>query len=143
MRRKQSILVLLTALFFCGCIAGVALAGKCNEEPGEAAARFAVEHRDGKKRLTFSDAGCALAWRDKQCTSRQMVFDATAKVRDYATASPVPIAEAVFVVGSDIVSPAGHEVVAFASRQEAEKFAAEHGGRLMDYESLAQESFAD
>ncbi len=47
------------------------------------------------------------------------------------------------MVGSDIVSPAGHEVVAFASRQEAEKFAAKHGGRLMDYESLAQESFAD
>jgi len=44
-----------------------------------------------------------------------------------------PAAEATYVVGSDARSPAGETVVPFRERGAAEAFAADHGGRAVDW----------
>ena len=47
-----------------------------------------------------------------------------------------PAAEAVYVVGSDARSPAGETVVPFRAQGTAEAFAADHGGRVVDWETV-------
>jgi len=52
-----------------------------------------------------------------------------------------PAGEAVYVVGSDARSPAGETVVPFRTREAAEAFAADHGGRAVDWETVRSRSF--
>ncbi|WP_144923360.1 NosD domain-containing protein [Halorubrum salsamenti] len=52
-----------------------------------------------------------------------------------------PAEEAVYVVGSDARSPAGETVVPFRERDAAEAFAADHGGRTVDWETVRGMSF--
>ncbi|EMA64814.1 NosD domain-containing protein [Halorubrum kocurii] len=52
-----------------------------------------------------------------------------------------PAAEAVYVVGSDARSPAGETVVPFRTREAAEAFAADHGGRAVDWEAVRSRSY--
>ncbi|ACM57305.1 NosD domain-containing protein [Halorubrum lacusprofundi] len=52
-----------------------------------------------------------------------------------------PAAEATYVVGSDARSPAGETVVPFRERGAAEAFAADHGGRAVDWETVRSRSF--
>lgn len=51
-----------------------------------------------------------------------------------------PAADAVYVVNSDVRSPAGETVVPFANRGGAETFVDEHGGEIVDWELLQSES---
>ena len=53
----------------------------------------------------------------------------------------IPAGDAAYVVGSDARSPAGETVVPFASRQAATAFAADHGGRVTDWETVRRSSF--
>ncbi|GAA0506320.1 Nitrous oxidase accessory protein NosD, contains tandem CASH domains [Halorubrum aquaticum] len=53
----------------------------------------------------------------------------------------VPADEATYVAESAAHSPAGETVVPFAERTNAELFAAEHGGRLLDWEAVRDRSF--
>ena len=53
----------------------------------------------------------------------------------------VPADDATYVAGSDARSPAGETVVPFASRQAATAFAADHGGRVTDWETVRRSSF--
>ncbi|EMA57190.1 NosD domain-containing protein [Halorubrum lipolyticum] len=52
-----------------------------------------------------------------------------------------PAAEAVYVVGSDARSPAGETVVPFRTREAAEAFAADHGGRAVGWEAVRSRSY--
>ena len=52
-----------------------------------------------------------------------------------------PAPRAVYVVGSDARSPAGETVVPFRERDAAEAFVADHGGRVMEWESVRTQSF--
>ena len=53
----------------------------------------------------------------------------------------IPVGDAAYVVGSDARSPAGETVVPFANRQTATAFAADHGGRVTDWETVRRSSF--
>jgi len=52
-----------------------------------------------------------------------------------------PADEAVYVVGSEARSPAGETVVPFRERGAAEAFVADHGGRVVDWETIRGRSF--
>ncbi|EMA67475.1 copper-binding protein [Halorubrum aidingense JCM 13560] len=52
-----------------------------------------------------------------------------------------PADEAVYVVDSDARSPAGETVVPFERRDAAAAFAADHGGRVVDWATLRERSF--
>lgn len=128
----------------CACLllAAPVAAADCDGPAGPDGGRFAVSHLDGKKQLSFNDAGCALVWRDKQCTSRQMTFDSTALTHDYASGAELPIAKGFFVRGSDTPSPGGFTILAFADAAAAREFVAGHGGRLLSYDDLLQEDLS-
>ena len=53
----------------------------------------------------------------------------------------IPVDEAVYVVDSDARTPAGETVIPFAERDAAEAFAADHGGRVADWETVQTRSF--
>nr|WP_246066456.1 right-handed parallel beta-helix repeat-containing protein [Halorubrum cibi] len=53
----------------------------------------------------------------------------------------VPADDAAYVVGSAASSPAGETVVPFSERANAERFAAEHGGRVVDWRAVRDRSF--
>ncbi|GAB6878389.1 hypothetical protein JCM17823_06630 [Halorubrum gandharaense] len=57
------------------------------------------------------------------------------------TPSWTPTDEAVYVVDSDARTPAGETVVPFETNGAAESFAAEHGGAVVDWETVRSSSF--
>jgi len=50
-------------------------------------------------------------------------------VTDYATLKPINAKDAFYVYGSNIISPAGDDLVAFENESEAKIFAAKHNGK--------------
>ncbi|OYR56788.1 right-handed parallel beta-helix repeat-containing protein [Halorubrum halodurans] len=54
----------------------------------------------------------------------------------------IPADEAAYVVGSAAHSPAGETVVPFAERSTAAAFAADHGGRVLEWGAVRDRSFA-
>ncbi|WP_123624460.1 NosD domain-containing protein [Halorubrum sp. CSM-61] len=90
-------------------------------------------------------------------TERQFGYPITAYVETFDDARPgttetglfasesagewTTAAEATYVVGSDARSPAGETVVPFRERDAAEAFAADHGGRAVDWETVRGRSF--
>lgn len=50
-------------------------------------------------------------------------------VRDYYGQRRIDAAAAFFVTGSDVLGPMGHDLVPLATRDEADRFGAEHHGR--------------
>jgi len=52
-------------------------------------------------------------------------------VSDYYTLKRVDAKEAYFVVDADVYGPMGHELIAFATKKEAEGFLREHHGKAM------------
>jgi len=50
-------------------------------------------------------------------------------VTEYYGLTKIDARQAFYVVGSDVIGPMGHELVPLASRQEAEEFTQDHGGR--------------
>ena len=58
-------------------------------------------------------------------------------VIDYATTKPINAEDAFFVYGSSVTSPAGDDLVAFASEAEAKKFAkAFNGKRILKFDEV-------
>jgi nitrous oxide reductase accessory protein NosL len=52
-------------------------------------------------------------------------------VSEYYDLRRVNAMEAVYVIGSDVTGPMGHELVPFASREDAEEFIQDHKGRIV------------
>ncbi|NTV97124.1 MAG: nitrous oxide reductase accessory protein NosL [Thiobacillus sp.] len=52
-------------------------------------------------------------------------------VTEYYGLQRIDARTAVYVIGSDVLGPMGHELVPFASRADAEEFMRDHGGRRM------------
>lgn len=92
-----------------------------------ATVRFAdghVEHFDGAKDL----------WKyllDMPRWARGRTPDTVAAigVTSYYEAERIAAREAVYVLGSDVLGPMGHELVPHATRADAEEFRADHKGR--------------
>ena len=61
-------------------------------------------------------------------------------VTDYYTTQPTKAREALFVVGSDVMGPMGHELVALRSESEAETFVRDHGGdAILKFDDVSEE----
>jgi len=59
-------------------------------------------------------------------------------VTDYNTLKPINAREAFFVYGSRAISPAGDDLPAFKSRDEAKKFVEKYGGsRIFTFENVS------
>ncbi|MCB9600147.1 MAG: nitrous oxide reductase accessory protein NosL [Sandaracinus sp.] len=52
---------------------------------------------------------------------------------EYFDTREVPLREAFFVAGSDVVSPMGDDLVPLRTRALAERFAGDHGGRVLAF----------
>jgi len=60
-------------------------------------------------------------------------------VTDYYSTRPIPARDAFFVMGSDILGPMGNELVPHASRDHAETFNKDHGGRqVLTFDEVSQ-----
>ena len=97
-------------------------------------ARFAAAYvtEDGTVRR-FDDIGDMLVYHVRNQENVAVFW-----VHDYETEEWVRAEWAFFVQASDISTPMGHGIVAFAERERAEKFAAEHDGRVLTFdEALA------
>jgi len=61
-------------------------------------------------------------------------------VTDYYTTKPTKAQDAFFVVGSDVMGPMGHELVALGSASEAETFVRDHGGdAVLEFDEVSEE----
>jgi len=58
---------------------------------------------------------------------------------DFLTGEPISLKEVIVVVDSDVVCPAGRSVVALGSKESADKFIAEHGGKKKSWEDFLTE----
>ncbi len=60
-------------------------------------------------------------------------------VTDYSTLKPIDARGAFFVYGSNIISPAGDDLVPFATYEEAKKFASKHNGkRVLSFSQISK-----
>ena len=61
-------------------------------------------------------------------------------VTDYYTTQLTKARDASFVIGSDVMGPMGHELVALRSEDEAETFVRDHGGQaILKFEEVSEE----
>jgi copper chaperone NosL len=61
-------------------------------------------------------------------------------VTDYYTTELTKAREAFFVIGSDVMGPMGHELVALRSKSDAETFARDHGGQaILEFDEVSEE----
>jgi len=59
-------------------------------------------------------------------------------VTDYATGKPINAETAYYVYGSNVTSPGGDDLVAFGTKEEAEKFSKAHRGqRVMPFDKVS------
>ncbi len=62
------------------------------------------------------------------------------RVTDFYNLQPVDARKALYVVGSDVLGPMGHELVPLASREDAADFLKEHKGRrILGFEQVAKD----
>jgi copper chaperone NosL len=101
----------------------------CNMKVNEAEKKFSVvlPNVSGMGPSAYDDIGCAVMSRNNECATRQMTFDNNAIVYDFVTAEQVPAEKAFFAFKTSFRTPMGYGIVAFKDKDQAEKFAAEHG----------------
>ena len=146
MRKSILFLAALTLLFF---VTPAAFA----DEPGptcrsvgidqvpEAYRNFSVVIPAGIEPSSFYDIGCAVKFRDNECASRQLALDQNAEVFDYLSGEKIKAQDAFFAAGTDVQTPLGHGVVAFKEKVGAEKFAAEHKGKVLKWYEIVDLTF--
>ncbi len=92
--------------------------------------------------MAFDGIGCAIIWRDGECAMRQEAFDDNARAHDHESGTSIAMAKAAYVRGAGIKTPMGHDVLAFASKDKAEAFAAKQGkGEVLSYDDLIMLEF--
>ena len=106
-----------------------AVCSVCNMKISETGKLFSVvlPNVAGMGPASFCDIGCAVISRNNECATRQMTFDSNAIVYDLSTGDAVPAEKAFFAFKSSFRTPMGYGIVAFKDKDQAEKFAAEHG----------------
>ncbi len=94
-------------------------------------------HGDANGPLFFSGISCAVKHRNKVLCAMEMIsFDTTAIVHDYFTAEEIEIGKAHFWLDEkNNKAP----IVAFRSKEDAEKYGSETGGGvILDYTGLTE-----
>jgi copper chaperone NosL len=87
--------------------------------------------------VTVNDIGCAVIQRNEFCAMEMLEFDSSAQAHDYYTQEPVSMQECFYVIDSGIETPMKYGIVAFKSKQGAEKFVSEQGkGKMISFEDL-------
>ncbi len=62
----------------------------------------------------------------------------TIGVTEYYGLTRIPARDAVYVIGSDVLGPMGHELVPFETREDAEEFIDDHiGKRILTFEEVS------
>jgi len=137
MRRTALILILLAMLLPCSNTASAAdKASGPPEKPTEkdkcpVCGMFVYKYPDwvsavvpkAGKTLYFDGA------KDMFRFLRENSSPATAWVTEYYGLKMIEAAKAFYVLGSDVYGPMGHELVPFATKEEAGEFMADHKGR--------------
>lgn len=94
--------------------------------------RFACAAAASDKRmLKFDDIGCLAVYEKKQAGR-----DLRSWVHDAGTGVWIKKKEAKFVHARDLITPMGFGLAAFATVEDAEKFAREKNGRVVSWEEL-------
>lgn len=142
---KRSLYFLILSLFtFLACSnvviaveSGLTTCTKCGNVITAENKKFSVIQKDASRPVAFDDIGCAILWRDNQCTAIQMSFDATAKAYDFYTEEELDIGSAFFAIAPVIQSPVGYGIVAFKDKASADKFFIENGGdKVLRYDDV-------
>jgi len=109
----------------------------CNMTITDEGIKFSVSDTKSLQKVAFDDIGCALLWRDQQCATMQDSFDSNAIVHDYYTSETVGISDAVYVIDSGVKTPMGYGILAFKSKDGAERFLREfQKGKILTYQEL-------
>jgi copper chaperone NosL len=109
---------------------------QCKQDMEITEPRFGVEAEVGVK-VSFSDIGCAVVWRNLQCAMDQMEFDASAQAHDYETGEVFDMSIGHYVVDVDIETPLGYKIAAFRHKEDAQAFVKKQGkGRILTYDEL-------
>ena len=97
-------------------------------------------HGEANGPVFFSGISCAIEHRNRELCAMEMVsFDTTAKVYDYNTAEETDISKAYFWLDE---KNSATPVVAFGSKENAEKYGTEKkGGLILDYTGLTDREF--
>lgn len=99
----------------------------------------AVRLRDGAL-LHFDGAKDFFTWYlspGSYTPGRKPTDVAAVWVRDYYTLGPVDGRKAVYVVGSDVAGPMGHELIPFAAPADAGEFMKDHhGSRILTFREV-------
>lgn len=103
------------------------------DDPGRAAQWL----EPGGRVLLFDEPGCLVAW----LASRPGV-EGEAYVGDAGETGWIPAHEAAFIVGGPATSM-GFDIVAYRSRDAAERVAAEIGGKVLDWQGLLDEGVSN
>lgn len=110
---------------------------KCDMKFSDADKKFSVTVSQGIEFSEFDDIGCAMVWKYGECAMRQDAFDNYAVAHDYETGEQVPVQKALFVVESGVKTPMGYGVIAFKTKEQAEKLVAElKKGKVIKYADL-------
>ncbi len=86
--------------------------------------------RDGST-LAFDAPRCLFAWLAKDAGRGATEVWVT----EHSSQSHVAADSVVYVVGSDVVGPMGHDLVP-VRREHAERFARDHGGRVVERSAI-------
>ena len=138
----KKFILTLAAFFFLSVVTFFAAAAEDNipvcsrlaEKASSDMAKYSLD-ADVNGPQFFSGVRCALRYRNTQLCAIEMVsFDITGKVYDYYTAEKIEIGKAYFWLDEkNLDSP----ILAFRSKESAEKFGAEKGtGITLDYSGL-------
>lgn len=135
MNRKMLYLILAALMLFSATPALAEM--ECTQSMEITDVRYGVNAEVGVD-VSFSDIGCAVIWRNLQCAMDQMEFDASSLAHDYNTQEEIEMKNAHYALEAGIETPMGYGIAAFKNREDAEKFVAEKGGKVLSYNELLE-----
>jgi hypothetical protein len=110
-----------------------ATCGMCGKEMTNAHVGFILTHPDGKEER-FGCAGCGLSI----LKDMKAVKDAKPRTLDFLRGDEIDARAAYYVRGSSFNACCEPSFLAFAKKDEAERFAKGFGGKVLDFESAFQ-----
>ncbi len=143
-QRKISILLAIIQVLLLSSTVSFAEEKKCIDQPEkilDAALKFSANSQVRGPHY-FNDIGCAINYRTEQCGLDQADFDSYSKTYDFNTGNELAMTDAFYVIEAGVSTPIGSGVVAFASKEDADKFVADKGkGKVIGFYELADMGF--
>jgi copper chaperone NosL len=92
---------------------------------------------DNGKSMVFDDMGCMDKWVKKNKDKKISI----AYVRDYNSKKWIDSKKATYVYDKSIRTAMAYNVIAFIDKKDAQKFIADHKGKLLSYDELQKHSW--